>query len=196
MLIHSEVIEEFARLSIDVGDVRHDADGLGFGYRKHPLNVYVDGDIETIIRQMFGADVTIRAIPTQFSFDYGDGTPPRTLPTPGMDRIDYAQRTGQPTDQYIETPTSHTYQETGVYDVNVTTTYTGEYQINNGPWTPIPGTITAQAEPSQSDIWRTRSAAVSGDCEHDTQWGCGEAFNGNPPHIFTTNGWCEETGRC
>ncbi len=36
VLIHSEVIEEFARLSIDVGDVRHDADGLGFGYRNHP----------------------------------------------------------------------------------------------------------------------------------------------------------------
>ncbi|GAB3845933.1 hypothetical protein GCM10028800_10990 [Nesterenkonia populi] len=196
VLIHSEVIEEFAQLSIDVGGVQYDADGLGFGYRSQPLNVFVDGDVETFTEEMFGFDVTIRAIPSQFRFNYGDSSGDRLLNTPGMDRVDYAELTGQPTDEYIETPTSHVYDETGVFEVNVTTTYTGEYQVEGGPWIPIPGTVTAEADPGESDIWRIRSAPVSGDCEHSSQWGCGEAFDGETPQIFVENGWCEETGRC
>uniref|UniRef100_UPI0003B58E09 hypothetical protein n=1 Tax=Nesterenkonia alba TaxID=515814 RepID=UPI0003B58E09 len=121
------------------------------------------------------------AIPTTYHFDYGDGTT-ATTHTPGGDYSDHAASLPpgeNPMD--IPTPTSHIYSQTGVYTVSLEVTFTGEYRINHGPWTPIPGVATVEATPGQADIWRRRHALVSGPCTNTTP----EAFGCNGPVTLT-----------
>ena len=75
---------------------------------------------------LVGTPVTIRAIPTTYHFDFGDGA---TITT---------HFPGKPW------PAKHIvsrYQYEGWYELSLTTTFTGEYSINGGPYTPIDGYI-------------------------------------------------------
>lgn len=177
------VTEEFSSLPIEGGEVRFEEDLLGFGYVDRHTNVFVDVEQQTFQEVMLGLEVEIRAVPVAYQFDYGDGT---TLDTanPGQP---IGGRESVATD--LETPTSHVYQDTGVYDVNVTTTFTGEYRIAGGSWVPIADSASIAAAPGEADIWRTQARHVSGECEDRNQWGCNGPFimdeGDQPPQIFS-----------
>lgn len=71
--------------------------------------------------------VAIRAVPTTYTFIFGDGTSTSTAspgrPHPNLD-------------------VTHTYLQTGKVAVSLDTTYTGEYRIGGGAWVAIPDTLT------------------------------------------------------
>lgn len=176
------VNEEFATLPIDGGSVEFEEELLGFGYINRHTNVFADVEDQTFQRTMLGIDVEIRAVPIDYHFSYGDGT---TLSTadPGESAVG---QTAALTD--AETATSHEYQDTGIFNVEVDTTFTGEYRIADGTWNPIADSATISAEPGEADIWRTESRHVSGTCEDPSQWGCNGPFtlegDDSPPKIF------------
>lgn len=179
------VSEEFTTLPIDGGSVQFEEDLLGFGFINRHTNVFADVEDQSFQRDMLGIDVEIRAVPVDYHFDYGDGAT-RTTASPGSSTADQAASGSALTD--VETPTSHVYQETGLYDVGLTTTFTGEYRIAGGTWTPIADSTTVEASPGQADIWRTQARHVSGQCEDHTQWGCNGPFtiegDDRPPEVF------------
>lgn len=184
--IPGRVAEEFATLPIDGGSVAFEEDLRGFGFINRHTNVFADVENQSFQRDMLGIDVEIRAVPIDYHFDYGDGTA-RTTAAPGRPAADAAgANDSAPTDR--ETLTSHIYQETGLYEVGITTTFTGEYRIAGGTWTPIADATTVEASPGQADIWRTQSRHVSGQCEDPDQWGCNGPFTiegeDRPPKVF------------
>lgn len=176
------VAEEFAALPIDGGSVEFEEELLGFGYINRHTNVFAEVDQQSFEQNMLGIDVEIRAVPVDYHFDYGDGTT-RTTADPGQSATG-----GGAAITDLETPTSHVYQDTGLYDVAVTTTFTGEYRISGGAWTPIADSASISASPGEADIWRIQSRHVSGECEATSQWGCNGPFtlegDDRPPTIF------------
>lgn len=185
--IPGAVEEEFASLPIEGGEVAFEDELLGFGYINRQTNVFTDVQSQTFTRTLLGIQVEIRAIPVEYYFDYGDGT---TLTTadPGRSAASTAQANDDAVLTDIDTPTSHAYQDTGVYPVQVTTTFIGEYRLPGGSWTPISNSASITASPGEADIWRINHRHVSGECRQTEDWGCSgpvELEPGDrPPAIF------------
>ncbi len=81
--------------------------------------------------------VEIRATPTTYTFDFGDGEVTTTAspgrPHPNLD-------------------VTHVYEQLGKVSVRLDTTYGGEYRIGNGDWVAIPETLTVAGEPQDLEI--------------------------------------------
>ncbi|GAA2043240.1 hypothetical protein GCM10009720_25060 [Yaniella flava] len=111
---------------------------------------------------MFDQEVTITATPIEYRWDYGDGD---TLVT---------ELPGYPVDEFnTETDTSHQYNETGLYTVELTTVFEGTYQVDGGEVQEVSSTVTQQAEPTEIRIWRAVTRNVDQSClENPSAWGC------------------------
>ncbi|MFD5822492.1 hypothetical protein [Nesterenkonia xinjiangensis] len=178
---------DFLDLPFEPAGVSFEPDLVGFGYLNRHVNIFAEVETQVISQEMLGYDVDIRALPSQFHWDYGDGTT-RTTSDPGepLPEFDSAGFEVNRTD--TETITSHAYSETGRFPVTVDTVFLGEYRIDGGPWIAIPGSATLTSEPGEADIWRISSRNVSGPCEDLGSWGCNgpiELDEGDsPPKIF------------
>lgn len=185
--IPGEVERAFSALPIDGGRVSFEPELLGFGYVNRHTNVFVENQAQTFTETLLGIEVEVRAIPTEYRFDYGDGTA-RTSYDPGGSgtELGTARETEALAD--TETPTSHVYEETGVYPVGVTTTFVGEYRLPGGAWTPISGSTDVPASPGEADIWRIDHRHVAEECSETGHWGCSgpvELEPGDqPPAVF------------
>ena len=159
-------IDEIRSLLVDAPEIKHNEDGLSL--RNAHINFYTDAETVTIDHEIDGVDLTIRAEPQSYTWDYGDGSAPRTTTTPGE----------QATEFDVETATSHVYEQTGTYDVQLTTTYAGSYSLDGGrTWTSVPGDIDLESDPVEADIWRVETRNVSDDCATNPRsWGCGSVY--------------------
>lgn len=180
------VEEEFSTLQIDGGSVSFEESLLGFGYLNRHTHMFADVEEQIVETELLGFDVEIRAIPESFQWDYGDGNQ-RTTYQSGEPLPEYWA--GEPVDKTdAETPTSHVYTETGVFDVTLTTTFSGQYRVDGGEWVVIPGASDVASSPGEADIWRQSSRNVSGPCRSQEEWGCNgpvELDPGDrPPKIF------------
>ena len=80
-----------------------------------------------------GRQVEIRATPVTYTFKFGDGTSLDSA-TPGRPHPDL--------------DVTHVYARLNDVTVSLDTTYSGEYRIGDGAWTPIDATLTV-AGPGQ-----------------------------------------------
>ena len=185
--IPGEVERTFASLPIDGGVVSFEPELQGFGYVNRHTNVFVDTESQTFTETLLGIEVEVRAIPVEHRFDYGDGTV-RTLHEPGGPGAQLGTTEDTETLADMETPTSHVYQETGVYPVGVTSTFIGEYRLPGGTWTPVAGSAEVPASPGEADIWRIDHRHVADECFETGHWGCSgpvELGPGDqPPAVF------------
>lgn len=129
-------------------------------------NIYAVVDDQEFAPILAGQAIRVRAHPTEFRWSYGDGTS-RTLAfqggplLPGEAELD------------TETRSSHIYQNTGDFNVSVTTVYVGEYSVNGGPWVPIAGTATVQTPSKVISVWRTVTNLYADNClENPRGAGC------------------------
>ena len=76
-----------------------------------------------------GRQVAIRALPTTYSFHFGDET---------------STRTSSPGRPHPHLDVTHVYAQTGKVAVRLDTTYTGEYRIGDGGWVAIAETLTVR----------------------------------------------------
>ncbi|QCU77930.1 hypothetical protein E7744_06845 [Citricoccus sp. SGAir0253] len=158
-------LADFRRLDIRPSTIESDTGGFGL-IRAH-TNFYATEEVQTLNTTMLDQDVAIQAIPVQWTWNYGDGSSPRTTSAPGGPQREFNE----------ETPTSHAYQDTGTYPVSVTTAYRGQFSVNGGPWIAIPGTASVPSTPVEADIWRSEAKNVADDCaENPTGWACGDPF--------------------
>ncbi|MGO3857102.1 MAG: PKD domain-containing protein, partial [Glutamicibacter arilaitensis] len=59
------------------------------------------------------------------------------------------------------TSTSHSYSDTGTFQVEVTTLYRGEFSVDGGTWQAIPGQAAVPSEPIEIDVWRTEKELIA-----------------------------------
>ncbi len=86
----------------------------------------------TLPTTILGQPVRVRATPATYSWRYGDG---------------HALTTPDPGDLYPHMPTAHIYTVPGIYTVELTTTFTGEFSVGGGPWQPVDGTASTTSRP-------------------------------------------------
>ncbi|GAA4044363.1 hypothetical protein GCM10023063_33820 [Arthrobacter methylotrophus] len=119
-------------------------------------NVFAEAATQEIPATVLGTALTVRATPTDYTFNYGDGT----VVGPQMFAGGYL-----PEDRWGEkTRTSHAYQATGDFPVSVTTFYNGEYRIGNGAWTPITGQAQIASPNQIVKVWRSQVKRYADNC--------------------------------
>lgn len=120
--------QEFARLPLAPSPV-HLQPGDGRALVHYGVIATSDATAQTLTTTILGTPVTVTATPTAWTWDYGDGTPPRTTTDPGH--------------PYPDTTGAHPYDAPGTYRLTVTTTWSGTYQVaGTGPQRPVDGTAT------------------------------------------------------
>lgn len=92
-------------------------------------NLLTDRRVETLTTTVLGRPVRVRATPTSYHWHYGDGT---------------ERTTARPGGRYPTMPTAHVYRRAGTFAVRLATTFSGEYSVAGGPWTPVDGTATVE----------------------------------------------------
>jgi hypothetical protein len=90
---------------------------------------------------LLGQRVEIEATPSEYTWDFGDGTSTTTT-SPGA--------------AYPGLDVTHEYADPGRVAPSVDTTYTGRFRINGDAWQPIPGSLTV---PGEAVALRVRSAS-------------------------------------
>lgn len=89
---------------------------------------------QTLTTTVLGVAVTVRATPTTWTWDFGDGTTPLTTTDPGA--------------PWPHPTITHPYTAPGTYTLNLTTTWTGQYQVaGTSTWQPVTGTATTTSPP-------------------------------------------------
>lgn len=148
------------------------SDNGGRGIRGAHTNFYTPAEQITEVKTIAGAETLMRLTPVEFRWDFGDGTT-RVTTTPG------ASQSGFNT----ETATSHVFDETGRYEVTLTTIYIGEISDDGGrTWTLEPETISIDSDPLVADIFRSVTRNVADDCvENPGAWGCGAPGGDSEP---------------
>jgi len=97
---------------------------------------------------LLGANVDIRATASGYRWTWGDGSHTTTTDP------------GRP---YPNATVTHTYPHASdAATVQLTTTWSGEFRINGGPWQPFTSTITSDSDPVPLTVYDPRSRLV--DC--------------------------------
>ena len=111
-----------------------------------PTNVYLDAITRTQQLNLLGQNVTVRATPTTYTWNFGDGA---------------KLRTSDPGHAYPDLRTTHTYTAPATTIITLTTTYRGDYSINGGPWIPIDGTVDIPTAPVPLTVIATHNELVA-----------------------------------
>ncbi len=134
-------------------------------------NVYAEIGDQGFSPRLAGKVISVRAHPSSFAWNYGDGTTKTFTIQGGPLRPDQAELDS-------ETRTSHVYAGTGDYSISVTTTYTGEYSVDGGPWIPIIGTAQVNSPAVPMSVWRTETHLYAENClENPNGEGCPSALS-------------------
>ena len=144
--------EQFRSFPILPSDMN--SDPAQFSLRNGHTHLWAVAETQAFNTNMNGVDIEVRAIPVQWMWDYGDGTK-RNFSQPGEPAPNHTL--------HHETPTSHSYTETGIFEVNLTTLYRGEFRIVGEGWQPIPGQAAVASDPIPIDVWRTEKELVAPD---------------------------------
>ncbi|UKA63706.1 hypothetical protein [Arthrobacter sp. FW306-04-A] len=132
-------------------------------------NIFADALEQQFDVTLLGQQVHIVATPVEYTYAYGDGN--SLGPTPSAGGPLREEEWGQ------KTRTSHVYQQTGDFQISVTTTFRGTYSVNGGPNLPIPGTGQFASPPQTVSVWRSITRNYADNCIVNPQ---GEGCPGVP----------------
>lgn len=161
--IAARMESEFQRLPIAAGK---------FGSQPGPAtllnretNFWVRSIEQVFDIELLGQRVHVRAIPTGYTYRYGDGAakgPTQYFgPLLGEDQ------------QFAPTVTSHRYSKTGDFQASVVTHFRGVYSVNGGPELPITGQGNVASPGVLVRVFAVEVRNVSGDCASNPgTWGC------------------------
>ena len=140
--------EDFQRLPL-VPSITSYQPANGTGLVNMPLIVLADPAPQTLVATVLGADVTVRAIPTVFSWNFGDGSEVLATSDPGL--------------PYPDQTVFHVYTTPGSYQVQLVTTWIGEYQVGGqGPWLAVTGTAQTTSPAYPETVVEAKSRLVDG----------------------------------
>lgn len=119
-----------------------------------PNVLYTDTKAQELEVELLDTPVAIRATPISYDWDLGDGN---TITT---------DNPGKP---YPSEIVSSTYSTEGWYDITLTTTFTGQFAVDGGPWQDIAGSIDVASEPVPVYSKSLESRLVEGDVPVDDE---------------------------
>ncbi len=127
------------------------------------LVVHTTADPQDHPTTLLGFPITVRATPTEFTWDFGDGTH-RTTTHPGTPYpTGHDHHPGDPV--YPTGVIGHPYPHLGTYTPTLTTTWTGQYLITGTTtWHPINGTATTTSPLPTVTIHDATSHLVADNC--------------------------------
>ena len=141
-------VEEFQRLPL-AASVPSFQPGNGRGLVNMELIVFTDPAPQVLQTNVLDTPVTVRATPSLFSWDFGDGSVPLVTSDPGA--------------PYPDLRVFHVYDQPGSFQVQLTTTWTGEFQVDGqGPWFPVTGTAQTVSPAFAETVVEARSHLVDG----------------------------------
>ncbi len=108
---------------------------------------FTDREPRTVSTELFGIPVEIRAVPTSYSWDFGDGTSPLSTSEPGA--------------PYPEHTIAHAYAKPGTATISLTTTWGGQFRLAGEPtWRDVPGEATTASASGRLEILEARARLV------------------------------------
>jgi hypothetical protein len=124
-----------------------------------PTIVYSADKSQTLRTSLLGHPVTVRATPTAWTWDYGEGRPSTT------------RSPGHP---YPDQDVWHTYTRLGTYRIGLTVTWSAQYRYDEQPtWHDVDGTATTTAATGSFTVEERRGHLVAETCDQDpTAPGC------------------------
>ena len=141
-------VEDFRRLPLSASVASYQP-STGTGLVNMELIVFTDPAPQVLQTTVLGTPVTVRATPAQFSWDFGDGAEPLVTTDPGA--------------PYPQFRVFHVYREAGSYLVQLTTTWSGEFQVNGrGPWYPVTGAAQTTSQAYPETVVEAKSRLVDG----------------------------------
>ncbi|WP_157544497.1 PKD domain-containing protein [Jonesia quinghaiensis] len=94
-----------------------------------PVIMLTDPAPQILQTNLLGTNVQVKATPTSYTWNWGDGTQPLTTSDPGR--------------PYPDHTVHHTYTSLDTFTITLETTWSGQFSIDNGStWTSIDGTVT------------------------------------------------------
>ncbi|MGW6132464.1 hypothetical protein ACWFNE_20755 [Cellulomonas sp. NPDC055163] len=127
------------------------------------LVVHTTADPQDHPTTLLNFPITVRATPTQFTWDFGDGTHTTTTHPGTPYPTDHDHHPGDPV--YPTGVIGHPYPALGTYTPTLTTTWTGEYLIaGTTTWHPINGTATTTTPLPTVTIHDATSHLVADTC--------------------------------
>lgn len=128
----------------------------GAGLIGKTANIVASTDTHIINGSLFDHPVAVVFAPTNYVFDYGDGSS-ITSDTGGETWAD----TGAP--QYSATPTGHAYEKRGEYTATVSVNYAASVNFGDGVWRGVIGTVAASST-YDLRVYQPKSALVNNTC--------------------------------
>lgn len=108
---------------------------------------YTEAVPRTVSTQLFGIPVEIRAVPSAYAWDFGDGSAPLSTTDPGA--------------PYPAHTVAHAYADTGAATISLTTTWRGQFRIAGEPtWRDVPGEATTTSSSDPLEILAARARLV------------------------------------
>ncbi|SMF05152.1 hypothetical protein L603_001600000180 [Cellulosimicrobium cellulans J34] len=116
-----------------------------------PTITYTEPGEQVLDTTLLGIPVQVRATPTSYTWDYGDGSGPVTTTDPGA--------------AYPAHTVAHTYEQPAdQVTIALTTTWTGQFRITGTPtWTDVAGTATTTSSTDPLRVYEARSRLVADD---------------------------------
>jgi len=125
-----------------------------------PANFYARGGVSVKRGELFDRLALVRFTPVAWNWDYGDGGS-RTTAQPG------ASWAALGVSEFDETATSHVFDEPGDFRIQLTISYSAEYQFAGSGWIPIDGLLPAASNPIEARAVTARTMLVSEDCNEN-----------------------------
>lgn len=116
--------------------------------------LYADPEVQTLETEILGIPFSVRAIPTEYHWDLGDGN---TITT---------TKPGKP---FPSEEISAAYVAEGWYDITLTTTFAGQFSVAGGEWQDIDGTIEVASDPIALFSKSLEARLVDGDVPVDEE---------------------------
>ncbi|WP_461170306.1 PKD domain-containing protein [Arthrobacter sp. Z1-15] len=148
------VLTEFQTAPIDPGQFT--LQPSPFSLVNMPTNLYAEAHEQRFDMTLLGQTIRIEVRPTEYEWNYGDGTIYGPSSQPG----------GPLPEDHVgdTTETSHVYEEPGDYFVSVAVYFSGRYSINGGPMIPIDGRALAFPPTQTVSVWEAESRSVADNC--------------------------------
>ncbi|MFZ5870526.1 MAG: PKD domain-containing protein, partial [Actinomycetota bacterium] len=139
-------LADFQRLPLPAGTPNVQPDN-GYTLVGVPTNVYATAEPVTLDTTLLGFPVQVRATPSRYAWDFGDGNGHGPTSEPGA--------------PYPALTITHTYERADRYPITLTTYYTGEYSVAGGPWLPIAGEAQVTSAPVDVEALAGRNRLVA-----------------------------------
>jgi len=122
-----------------------------------PTNFWIQTQPEVQSGILLGEQADVRFTPVSYDWDYGDGTSASSADAGGSWQ---ALRL----EEFATTPLSHTYTETGTYQVESRVGFSAEYRFAAGEWQTIEGVVASASNILQAIAGSASTVLVSNDC--------------------------------